>query len=267
MSKRPIVAWCSAVLLLLTAAAVAAAERTDGSQRTYVRTSNLRTVPPRIAETWVWELCAELPSESACRVVDVADGDAPRLAVEGTDRVHREVARTLARRDASPSVARSFQLTLLEAEVSGAARRTTTFDRQLGESARAALAAAAAHLPFDTFRVLDSGLLTTTFRGETRLAGPDGLQYFADLAFREHQTADGPTLDVQRLLVRGEVMRRLGPPATPGAGPDAAPQSRATETLLESSLALRPGETVVAGTSRLGQDRPTLVVLLSAIAP
>jgi hypothetical protein len=126
----------------------------------------------------------------------------------------------------------------------------------------------AGYLPFDTFRVLDSGLITTTWRGETRLSGPEDLQYFAEIAFRETRAADGPAIEVHELEVRGEVIRTLGPPPPAGSGPEAAPQrARSTERLLASSLSLRPGETVVAGTSRLDDDRRGLVVLLTALAP
>jgi hypothetical protein len=242
-----------------------AAQQEEATQATSRRAFRLHRVEPGVAETWVWELCDSSSSAGTCRVVEVIEGEQPRLIVDGTDRVHAEVSRMLARRDAAVRPARSFQLVLLQAT-----KGKGEIDPSLGKGALEALQDVADYLPFTSFRLLDTAFLATTRDGETRVAGPDGLQYIVELSYRDAFAVDGPMIDVMRFRVRGEVVRELGPliPTAAESEADSAPRgprTKSVETLLDTSLSMRPGETVVVGTSRLDGGDEALVVLLTAI--
>jgi hypothetical protein len=254
--------------VLLAGSAPSPAQNPEGSVRAYVREFPLQRLDPRVVETWVWELCAEMREEPTCRVVGVVGGEQPRVGVEGTDRVHARIARKLAESEAVSRPARTFQLVLLEASRKGTGGGEV--DPALSEAARAALRDVADYLPFSSFRVLDTALLSTTWRAQTSLSGPDGLQYSAELAFRDQQGLEGPRIEVQELEVRGEVVVELDPPPIPQGGTETAEPPRRTKNvqkLLSTSLSMRPGETAVVGTSRLDGGEQALVVLLTAIEP
>jgi hypothetical protein len=259
------IAGCFAGILALALVVPGRAQvdEPQGSQRTYVRGFRLHVVDLSVAETWIWELCERLRAENACRVVEAIEGDEPRLAIEGTDRVHAEVARLLAQRDSATPATRSFQVVLLQATKTG-----RTMDPALGERSLAALRDVGDYLPFTGFRVLDTAILTTTRNGETRLTGPDGLEYEVGLSFRDTHTVEGPVIEVLQLRVRGEVVHESEPPARPGdaeANQRPQPRHKSVENLLSTSLSMRPGETAVVGTSRLDGGDEALVVLLTAL--
>jgi hypothetical protein len=229
--------------LALAVATVAAAQpEADAPVRRY----DFRHLDAQIGEALFWEVCEE-EGDARCVVLD-AQGDV--LQVRAGLAVQRRMARLIADRDLLPASQR-LQIHLLSAAPGPAA-----IPERLGADARRALEDLAAVLGPRRFALLDSGLLEMAESASTHLAGPGGVLLDAGLRVRK---VSG--LDNEKLLV--DV--RLG---VPGRGEQAPAEGAAylrPGSLLETSLSLAAGETVVVGTSRVDGGEEGLVLLLTAL--
>jgi hypothetical protein len=101
-------------------------------------------------------------------------------------------------------------------------------------------------LPFKSYRVLDSTLIRGQRGGETRVSGLNGRVYNAFV-----QAASlPPGVAIRELLLRETYATSSG--------------EEKSRNLLSSTFNMAPGETVVAGTSRLTSGE-ALVVVLTAL--
>jgi hypothetical protein len=202
------------------------------------RSFEVHTVDTRVVETWIWDLCERHPEEP-CRVVAVQPGSPSQLTVQGSDQVIAAVARLLAERDTSVPKTQSFQIILAQGTRGGSG-----MDPRLPPSAVAALEDVAQFLPFDSFTLLDTALVSSTREAETALSGPAGVRYDARLSFYRTESVEGPVIAVQNLQVVSEPPR---------------------QKILETSLSVRVDETAVVGTSKLNGGDQALILLLTAL--
>lgn len=221
--------------------------QTAQSDVSYTRGFTLDSVDARVAESWFWELCGELAKGVACRVREVVSGNPRMLQVDAPNVVHAAFARRLAERDVG-RVSHSLQLLLVEASKDGSG-----IDKSIPAEATKALQDVREFLPFSGFRLLDSGWMTSSGRGQLQLSGKDGRVYLAGIAFSQELRLEGTVLAVSPLSIRSI--------PTNDATPEGDPRYR---EVMSSNLTLSVGETVVVGTSRLNGGDRALIVLLTA---
>lgn len=228
------------VCLALAAAASAAAQNEPPApQRSY----DFRYLDARIAEALFWEICEE-EGDAGCAVLNAAGG---QLMVRAGLAVQRRMATLIAERDVLPASQR-LQVHLLSV-VPGAA----AFPERLDGEPRRALEDLAAVLGPRRFALLDSGVVEVVEVATTRLAGPGGIHLDAKLRVRGVGGIDDDKLHVDVSLAVPAQMRPEGAaPLPPGS-------------VLETSLSLAAGETVVVGTSRIDGGDEGLVLLLTAL--
>lgn len=198
------------------------------------------------AEALFWDLCGA-EHGSTCQVLHATDST---LRVRAPNEVQRALARLLAERDVMPPSHR-LQLHLLTA-----GRGEGALPPGLADGPRRALEDLAAVVGFGRFALLDSALVETTRGARTHLAGPGGLLLDAGVEVRQVAGLDDEKLLVELVLIapgHGEQPEgRAQPPFRPGS-------------LLQTSLSLSSGETVVVGSSRLNGGEEALVLLLTAL--
>jgi hypothetical protein len=123
---------------------------------------------------------------------------------------------------------------------------------------RKALADIQDFLPFKSYRLYDSALVRSTGEARAKLKGPDGGEYIA--AFTFHDDDNGTAHN--GYLVDPFSLDRV--PTPPPQSPQPMPRGvapRALEPPQVSSFRIRPGETVVVGSSGLAGGRSLIVVL------
>lgn len=238
------------VALIVCIVAVSTAGRStlraqEKQRHIYQRIYELDVLEPEAAEAIAWSHCP--PADSTHCLVASTD---PRVVTVETDApTHRRIARAIAEADTVPT-AQVFQVSLLLAERNG--------DRgleHLTESARRALADARSFLPYTGYHSLGTGVVRTDHRATAILDGPASADYRCQISF-----VNSVTLEGRRLLVRRFTLDRL-PSGLVGSEPA---ETKAGLEVLNTSFGMRPGETVIVGTSKLeGADR-ALVVLLTA---
>ena len=107
-------------------------------------------------------------------------------------------------------------------------------------------------LPFKSYRLYDSTLVRSTGEVHAKLKGPDG-EYIASFLFRDDSGAHtGYLVDPFSLDKEPTPSEQ---PLPPGVAP------RALESPQVSSFRIRPGETVVVGSSGLAGGKSLIVVL------
>ena len=249
--------------VLATPSGAAAAE-----EAVYDRVYRLTHLDPRVAETWVWQLCEEragIRSGSAtestplCRVRSTEP-----LVVFASDAVHAQVTRLLAEKDVDPRPSQTFQIVLVEASRAGSG-----YSDDLPAASRAALEDVEEFLPYDSFRAVDVGWLRTSRDGEITLGESDGQLYRVSLSYLARQQLDGIELSVRRFVIDLRGKPEIWPPSPPAEGnaalsvvtPAPAPESH----LLGTTLTMGVGETVVVGTSRSGDGEWALIAVLTAM--
>jgi hypothetical protein len=227
----------SLILCMALAVATAAGAQPEGNapQRAY----EFRHLDARVAEALFWQICEE-EGDARCAVLNAA-GRA--LVVRADLPVQRRMARLIAERDVLPASQR-LQIHLLSATPGAAA-----IPERLGAEPRRALEDLAAVLGPRRFVLLDSGLVSIADVTTTRLAGPGGVLLDAKLRLREVSGLENDKLYVDVWLA---VPERSGADLRSGS-------------LLETSLSLDAGETVVVGTSRVDGGEEGLVLLLTAL--
>ncbi len=115
-------------------------------------------------------------------------------------------------------------------------------------------------LPFKSYRLYDSALVRSTGEARAKLKGPDGAGYVAAFSFRSDTDAAhaGYLVDPFSLDKEPTPPPRSQQPLPPGVAP------RAPEPPQVSSFRIRPGETVVVGSSGLAGGK-SLIVILTAL--
>jgi len=170
------------------------------------------------------------------------------MAVMADAETHAKIAAAIAAAEDVPA-SQVFQVILLQAENNG--------DSGLGKipgAAREALEDAREFLPYSGYQMLGTTLLRTDGHARSIVNGPDGNDYSAGLTYRDTAGRDGHRLIVRQFALDKLVSAR-------------ASSEEAIERIpvLGTSFSMRPGETVIVGTSKLeGADR-ALVVLLTNV--
>ncbi|HVS13660.1 MAG TPA: hypothetical protein VMV46_07040 [Thermoanaerobaculia bacterium] len=252
-SARRVATRLMALIIALAASLVPAAAQ----QMT--RSFEVHTVDTRVVETWIWDLCDRHPEES-CRVVAVSPGSPSQLTVQGSEAVIAAVARLLAERDTSVARTQSFQIILVQGK-----RGAGGMDPGLPKPAVEALEDVRQFLPFDSFVLIDTALVSSTRDAETALSGPGGVRYDARIRFHRTESIDGPVIAVQTLQVESEPVWREPPVPPEGVEAGERPGGWTREKLLDTSLSLRVGETAVVGTSKLNGGDEALILLITAL--
>ncbi|HEY0513530.1 MAG TPA: hypothetical protein VGH73_16595 [Thermoanaerobaculia bacterium] len=237
-------------LLFLPGALAAAQVDTHASSTTHTVRYDIQFLDLHAAEVLAWDQCVQ---KENCRVTTVSQSNNPNrkgyLEVDADPFVHEKIARALAKADAGPQT-RNLQILLLSA-----ALKPGTATPEIPENARKALAEVRKFLPFKSYQLVDAAWMRVT-EGEGaqgRLGGAGGGAYQVKLRFQrgdqetpslffDHfelsqemvvQTKDGPHYDVRRLI--------------------------------DTTLNVKVGETVVVGTSKADGADGALVVLLTAV--
>jgi len=115
-------------------------------------------------------------------------------------------------------------------------------------------------LPFKSYRLFDSTLVRSTGEARAKLKGPDGAEYVAAFTFRDEGN-DGGAARGGYLVDPFSLERE---PTPPSSSPQPLPRGvapRAPEPPQVSSFRIRPGETVVVGSSGLAGGKSLIVVL------
>ncbi len=155
---------------------------------------------------------------------------------------HQRVANALAERDRPVTL--TLQIVLLVAELEGGG---TPAD--LPANARAALADVQGLLPFRSYRLVDMAWVRARDNAQASLAGPDGAPCYADLVFQ----TSGEDIDVRAFGLECDLLTPVAAAVREGAGIQ-------RQRVLTTRFAMKVGETVVVGTSRLDGDDEALVV-------
>lgn len=228
-------------IALAAATSAAAQPAEEAGDRAY----QLRHLDSRVAEALFWDLCDA--ERDGCKVHSATGGG---LTVRAPQAVQRRMALLLAERDVLlPS--QRLQLHLLVA-----GRDRGQIPEALNAGPRKALEDLAAVLGYQSFVLLDSALVVTVDSARANLAGPGGLILDATLRVRAVTGLENDKLLVDLSLVvpgRQEQAQAAG-------GGGFRPGS-----LLNTSLSLEAGETVVVGTSRVDGGDEGLVLLLTAL--
>jgi hypothetical protein len=240
---------CAASLLglaLIPAAALAAGDGAPPIPRPELYTAHYRIhfLEAHAAEQLAWDQCAG----HECRV-SWASGELELAADAST---HEKVARALVRADAPYT--QSFQLTLL-----AAGKNPGSPEPDLPKPARKALQDLKDFFPYQSYRILDIAWLRTTGHAEAHLVGDKSTPYNAELQFTRIGDPAARELLVDHFVIRTAPLNGTGPAAD-------EPKQQSWEDLLRTTFGMHVGETVVVGTSKLGSNGDSaLVVLLTAV--
>lgn len=215
------------------------------AQDPYGRNYDVRILEPSVAEAIVWKQCEG--SEAPCAVQNVSPSSITVVADAPT---HAKISAALAEAQAVPS-AQVFQVTLIEAENNGDRGL-----RNVPEPARAALADARSFLPFNGYKLLGTAMLRTNDSAAAMVSGPQGGEYNCEINFYHAINRDG-----HQLVLRRFRLARMPPKMDNGQYVEGA----SAVDVLNTSFGMRPGETVVVGTSKLEGANKALVVLLTAL--
>jgi len=230
----------------------------DAPLRTYENRYEIRFLDLHSAEQLAWDLCS---FRDSCRVTAQSTDDKGGgvLAVSADALTHERIVRELAKRDVAPKT-QVFQLVLL----TGSAKAGAS-PKDLSAGAQKALNDLKGFLPYKSYELLDSTLMPAT-RGTVstaRLVGRAGAAYGLRMGFRAGGSGADEKLFVDRFYLGEESgTTPIQPPAGPNTGSGG---HRAPRDLVNTSFSLKPGETIVVGTSRLDGSEDALVILLTAL--
>jgi hypothetical protein len=258
MNRNPLRALAFAVLLLLPGALSAAQEQPEA--RTSVRYT-IRFMDLHDAEVLAWDQCGQ-PAER-CRVASLAVSNDANLKgyleVLAEAAVHEKIARALAEQDAIP-LTQSFQVLVLSAGSKAASPAL-----EIPANAQKALDDLKGFLPYKSYRLLDAIWMRATQDRLAfgRISGHGGIDYVVRLRFRGLGGGKERNLFVDTFALTAQLPTPKPPDPEEKEGDTPAP--RPSSALIDTSFALKGGETIVVGTSRLNGTDEALVVLLTAV--
>lgn len=237
------------LLLLLASLPAAAAQhdQTDPGRFRGVR-YEIHYMDLHAAEVLAWDQCPEALKDQ-CRVsaASTQDSRVKYLDVTADSPTHERISRALSKADSAPRT-QVFQAVLL-----AAGNRTGGTPPELTPGAQKALGDIRGFLPYKSYEQLDAVWLRTTQVAEGRLVGRDGRQYKIWLRFRP-AGAESKDLFVDQFYLREEVT----------ISPVKGTPPRNQRDLISTSFGLKPGETIVVGTSKSDDGDEALVLLLTA---
>lgn len=219
---------------------------TEEARDVFPRTYDFDILEHEAAEAMAWEACPPEGRDYWCRVNTAS----PRtMTVTADAETHAKIAAAIAEAETVPP-SQVFQVILLQAENNG-----DTGLSKIPAQARQALDDARDFLPYTGYQMLGTALLRTDARARSIVNGPDGNDYSTSLTYRNSVTAEGHRLVVRQFALDKLMSTRSG----------TAEEGIETVPILGTSFSMKPGETVIVGTSKLeGADR-ALVVLLTAV--
>ena len=232
-------------LCLVVALPLAAPAQAEEDPAIRQRTFEFRALDREAAEALVRKSCPAKPADDRCQVVS---SDNRNITVRADLATLARIAAAIGQAENLPG-SQVFQVILLEAVNNG----DTGLDR-IPEQARGALTVARDFPPYSGYRLLDTALLRTDARAQSVVDGPDGHVFRASLTYD-----DAVTLDGHRLVIRQFAVDRI---VSALASSEAALEHL---PVLGTSFTMRPGETVIVGTSKLEGAGRALVVLLTNV--
>ena len=225
---------------------VAAQSRDEGD--VFPRTYEFDILEHEAAEALAWEACHDQVRREECRVANAS----PRhLTVIADRETHARIAAKIAAVEDVPK-SQLFQVILLQAENNGDSGLA-----KIPTQAREALNDAREFLPYSGYKMLGTALLRTDARARSIVNGPDGDDYAAGLSYRNAAGRDG-----HRLIVREFSLDRI---VSVRASSEQAPERIERIPVIGTSFSMKPGETVIVGTSKLEGAERALVVLLTNV--
>ncbi len=247
MNTRTLIASLLLILGLTPALAPALAAQTSSPEKmgAFPRTYEFQILEHEAAEALAWEACPDEASDEWCRVITASPHQIRVLADRET---HARIAAQIAAAEDVPQ-SQLFQVILLQAENNGDSGLA-----RIPQQAREALDDAREFLPYTGYKMLGTALLRTDGHARSIVNGPDGNDYGAGLTF--HNTAG---LDGHRLVVRQFSLERL---VSARASSESAIERI---PVIGTSFGMKPGETVIVGTSKLEGAERALVVLLTNV--
>lgn len=234
----------AAALVCLLPATVASAQQQADMPTELIKVTNVSVAS---AFTLARGVCQAAMPTDGCADVSFLNEER-MLAVTATPPVIARIRTLLAEFDRLPET-RSFQIIVLSADRSGGG------SVDVPDNVSEALADVREFLPYTGFSVLGSGWLRTSGYGETTLPGP--MELSVQLEFRPTTDPTAPLL-IEQFSVRRHTMVNV---VTDGV----TTQQVQSRRILETTFTIKPGETVVVGTSKLNGDDTAMVVLLTAV--
>jgi hypothetical protein len=234
------------------------AERQDLRSRIHGIRYEVRYLDLHTAQEVAWEACG---GNESCRVAAQSNDGSPGglMEVQTDAGTHQKIVRRLAELDIAPQT-QGFQLILLAGSAQAGAS-----PKDLSAGAQKALNDLKGFLPYKSYALLDSSFLPATPEAQStaRLVGRGGAAYNLRMAFRSSGLEEKRQLFVNRFALREEGgTTPIVPSRTDGTG---GTERRAPRDLVDTTFSLKPGETIVVGTSRLDGSEDALVVLLTAL--
>ena len=238
-----------ALLTTLCLASSLGAQTTRPEERgAFPRTYEFNILEHEAAEALAWEACPDEARDEWCRVVTAS----PRSLTVIADReTHARIAAQIAAAEDVPQ-SQIFQVILLQAENNGDSGLA-----KIPAQAREALSDAREFLPYAGYKMLGTALLRTDGQARSIVNGPDGQDYAAGLTYRNAAGRDG-----HRLIVREFSLDRLVSVRAPS---EQAIERIERVPVIGTSFSMKPGETVIVGTSKLEGAERALVVLLTNV--
>lgn len=236
----------------------APAERPSAPSRIHGIRYEVRYLDLHTAQEVAWQACA---GDESCRVAAQSNDGSPGGLMEvQTDAVtHQKIVRRLAELDIAPQT-QNFLLILL-----AGSNQAGPSPKDLSAGAQKALNDLKGFLPYKSYALLDTTLLPGTPESPStaRLVGRGGAAYNLRMGFRSSGLEEKRQLFISRFALREEAgTTPIVPSRTDGTG---GSEHRPPRDLVDTTFSLKPGETIVVGTSRLDGSEDALVVLLTAV--
>jgi len=209
-----------------------------------LRSFDIRILDSDVAEELVLRQCGPA---APCEIVNIGPS---RVEVLAESQILNKISAALAAAQKVPGV-QVFQVTLIEAILNG-----DSGIQNVPEPARKALADARSFLPFNGYKLLGTAVLRTGEGATAIVNGPDDVDYNCEIRFHYSVTRHGPELVLRRFM-----LQRMPPQTEFGQYLEGA----SAVDVLNTSFSMKPGETVVVGTSKLEGAHRALVVLLTAL--
>ncbi len=214
-----------------------------GPEGTVARVYRVQYLNPQDAVMIAQQICLAEAGEANC---EYRFAGRNWFTFYSTEAIHQKIETEIARLDIAPP-SLNFRLSLLMA---GDSDRP---DPELPGGERQALEDLRQFLPYKGYRLIDSGWIRSRETADLRLGNQPPFQ----MSMRFHWDFASGT---REFLVERFVLRRAGYQKETGGDI----RQIDPKELLRSSFAMKVGETVVVGTSKLNGNNEALVILLTA---